>query len=131
MKTIYCVTGPAPDSAISAHLGRAPCLLLHDAATNTWQPIRQEAAMGHGACAGRRVATLLSGLGVRSLVIGGCGVGASEALQRTGVTIYRADGRTAAEAALQLSRGELPLLSDPCLLEGKHRSKGPCHRHAR
>lgn len=131
MKTVYCVTGSAPDSAISTHFGRAPWLLLHDAATDTWQPILQGAATGHDRCAGRRVAALLAGLGVRSLVSGGCGVEALEALQETGVTIYRASGRTAAEAALQLSRGELPPLSDPCPLEGKHRSKGPCHRHAR
>jgi len=107
------------DSLIHGHFGSAPAFVLVDTQTMSVESVgNRDQGHVHGQCSPMRA---LAGARPDAVVVAGIGAGALVGLHQAGIKVYRAAGRTAAEAVALLTKGSLKeiALEDTCAGHGE------------
>lgn len=115
---------PYEDGQVFQHFGHTRQMKLYDAEKG--QVVREEVAdtagSGHGALAG-----FLTGLKVDTLICGGIGAGAQEALAQAGIRLYGGVTGGADEAVRALLAGTLDYSAEVrCSRHDHHGERGHC-----
>lgn len=114
-------------SRVSAHFGSTPWFLLVDTTTNECQTIRNtNAHHQHGAC---QPLTILQGLPIDAIVVGGIGRGALSKLRAAGMATYVADRATAVEVVEAFKAGRLAEVDPSQACAGHAHQHGHGHGH--
>ncbi len=107
-KVVITAAGDRADAAVDPRFGRAPWLLLVDAATGAVEvAVDNAAGVAAAQGAGVRAAETVARLGASALVTGHCGPKAYRALESAGVEVYTGAAGTVAEAVAQYREGRL------------------------
>jgi predicted Fe-Mo cluster-binding NifX family protein len=87
-------------SALFGHFGSAPFFTLVESESNLVE-VRdnRDQVHAHGAC---HPVAALEGLGVQAVVCGGMGLRALQKFEEAGITVYRSESQTVAEALLEI-----------------------------
>ena len=115
---------PYENGLVFQHFGHTSEFKLYDVENGqiTGEEAIGSAGSGHGALAG-----FLTGLGVDTLVCGGIGAGAQEALAQAGIKLYGGVSGGADEAVRALLAGTLDYDAHvQCSHHGHHGEQGSC-----
>jgi len=111
------------ESPISYHFGSAPLYMVVDTESREMSEIvNRDQHHAHGACSPLKV---LGETPVDAIVVGGIGAGALLGLNRAGLKVFKAQGKTIADNLICLSMNQLPELS-PTQVCGGHGSGHGC-----
>lgn len=111
------------DSAVFNHFGSAPMFIVVDSDTLATSVITNgDMHHAHGACSPMKA---LSGVRVDAIVVGGIGGGAINGLQRLGIRVYKATGKTVRENFELLQQNALSEMSALHACQG-HGNAGGC-----
>ena len=118
---------PYENGLIFQHFGHTGQFKLYDVEDGqiTGERTADPAGNGHGA-----LASFLSGLGVDTLICGGIGAGAQQALAQAGIRLYGGAAGGADEAVQALLAGTLDYRADVrCEHHDHHGEHGACGEH--
>ena len=118
------IAGPYEDGQVFQHFGHSGQFKIYDVEDGriTAERIAVPAGSGHGALAG-----FLSGLEVDTLICGGIGAGAQEALAQAGIRLYGGVTGGADEAVRALLAGTLDYSAEVrCSRHDHHGERGHC-----
>lgn len=105
MKIAISSRRPEPDSPVEPHFGHARWFLVYDTETAAWSAVENKPPAGPGA--GVAAASRVRELAVQAVVTGRMGPHPRELLDRSGIAVLRAAGRTVQDALEAYRRGEL------------------------
>ena len=95
---------------VCVSFGRAPWFLIHDTETGVSELMENPAAEAQGG-AGIQSAQFVADSGAAALITVRCGQNAAEVFQAAGISIYQAEGASAAENLKALAEGRLQVLT--------------------
>jgi predicted Fe-Mo cluster-binding NifX family protein len=106
------------ESRVSGHFGSAPGFMIVDTESLACRAIENHNAHhAHGMC---QPLAALAGEVVDALVVGGIGMGALMKLQASGITVFRAEHPTVAEAVSAYNEGKLQPVDQDRACAGHH-----------
>jgi predicted Fe-Mo cluster-binding NifX family protein len=106
------------DSRVSGHFGSAPAFMIVDTESLVCRTIgNNNQHHAHGMC---QPLAALAGEAVDGIVVGGIGMGALMKLQAAGITVFRAEHPTVAEAVSAYKDGSLQPVGHEGACAGHH-----------
>jgi predicted Fe-Mo cluster-binding NifX family protein len=106
------------DSRVSGHFGSAPAFMIVDTESLVCRAIgNNNQHHAHGMC---QPLAALAGEAVDGIVVGGIGMGALMKLQAAGITVFRAEHPTVAEAISAYKEGRLQPVGQDGACAGHH-----------
>jgi predicted Fe-Mo cluster-binding NifX family protein len=106
------------DSRVSGHFGSAPAFMIVDTESLVCRAIgNNNQHHAHGMC---QPLAALAGETVDGIVVGGIGMGALMKLQAAGITVFRAEHPTVAQAISAYKEGRLQPVSQDGACAGHH-----------
>lgn len=115
------------ESLVYGHFGSAPAFAIVDSETMAVEALgNSDQTHVHGQCSPMKA---LAGMTPEAVMVGGIGAGALLGLRGAGIKVYRAAGKTVAEAVAHLKNGTLREMTPECACGGHGGGGGCAHSH--
>lgn len=113
MKIVFTTSGTTLEGAFESRVGRAPRFIVYDLEKETIDVVDNQQNANAPRGAGIQAAETIARCEAKALVTGHCGPKAFRVLQAAGISIYRSQAATVAEALKQYRAGQLARVTSP------------------
>lgn len=112
MKIAFTTNGDDLESALDVRFGRAPKFLIYDDETGKYEIVDNAVNLNTAQGAGIQSAETVARSGAKALVTGHCGPKAFRVLSAAGISVYKTDAPTVAEALGRFRSGGLKKITE-------------------